>query len=36
MLAFNKALIERAMGGQMNMHLGYPLPPGPAQALWPD
>jgi putative transposase len=24
MLAFNKALIERAMGAEMNMHLGYP------------
>ena len=23
MLAFNKALIERAMGAEMNMHLGY-------------
>jgi transposase-like protein len=32
MLAFNKALIERAMGAEMNMHLGYqpgqPKPPG--------
>ncbi len=24
MLAFNKAVIERAMGAEMNMHLGYP------------
>jgi putative transposase len=24
MLAFNKAIIERAMGAEMNMHLGYP------------
>jgi putative transposase len=24
MLAFNKALIERAMGAEMNLHLGYP------------
>ena len=24
MLAFNKALIERAMGAEMNIHLGYP------------
>src|SRR5690606_37404631 len=23
MLAFNKAIIERAMGAEMNMHLGY-------------
>src|ERR1700749_468260 len=23
MLAFNKALIERALGAEMNMHLGY-------------
>jgi len=23
MLAFNKALVERAMGAEMNMHLGY-------------
>ena len=28
MLAFNKAVIERAMGAEMNLHLGYP--PGPA------
>ncbi|WP_414706764.1 IS256 family transposase [Ralstonia sp. UBA689] len=32
MLAFNKALIERAMGAEMNLHLGYqpgqPKPPG--------
>ncbi len=25
MLAFNKAIIERAMGAEMNMHLGYPM-----------
>ncbi|MGF6657459.1 transposase-like protein [Paraburkholderia youngii] len=25
MLAFNKAVIERAMGAEMNMHLGYRL-----------
>ena len=24
MLAFNKAIIERAMGAEMNLHLGYP------------
>jgi transposase-like protein len=34
MLAFNKALIERAMGAEMNMHLGYragqPKPVGQA------
>jgi len=24
MLAFNKAVIERAMGAEMNLHLGYP------------
>ncbi len=24
MLAFNKAIIERAMSAEMNMHLGYP------------
>ncbi|WP_408732968.1 IS256 family transposase [Burkholderia cepacia] len=34
MLAFNKAVIERAMGAKMNLHLGYPLgqpkPPGQA------
>ncbi|WP_370540047.1 IS256 family transposase [Burkholderia cenocepacia] len=34
MLAFNKAVIERAMGAEMNLHLGYPLgqpkPPGQA------
>jgi len=24
MLAFNKALIERAVGAEMNLHLGYP------------
>ncbi len=29
MLAFNKALIERAMGAEMNHHLGYP--PGAAK-----
>ncbi|CAJ0879683.1 IS256 family transposase ISBcen18 [Ralstonia sp. LMG 32965] len=32
MLAFNKALIERAIGAEMNLHLGYqqgqPKPPG--------
>jgi len=32
MLAFNKAVIERAMGAEMNLHLGYPpgrpKPPG--------
>lgn len=32
MLAFNKATIERAMGAEMNRHLGYqpgqPKPPG--------
>jgi hypothetical protein len=28
MLAFNKAIIERAMGAEMNMHLGYQ--PGPS------
>lgn len=32
MLAFNKATIERAMGAEMNLHLGYqpgqPKPPG--------
>ncbi|HIE4199026.1 TPA: IS256 family transposase, partial [Burkholderia cenocepacia] len=31
MLAFNKAVIERAMGAEMNMHLGYP--PGQAKPL---
>ncbi|TDY26116.1 transposase-like protein [Paraburkholderia sp. BL6665CI2N2] len=32
MLAFNKALIERAMGAEMNMHLGYrPGQPKPAE-----
>ncbi len=34
MLAFNKAVIERAMGAEMNLHLGYPpgqpKPPGQA------
>ena len=25
MLAFNKAVIERAMGAEMNLHLGYPV-----------
>ncbi|RQV60082.1 IS256 family transposase [Burkholderia cenocepacia] len=34
MLAFNKAVIERAMGAEMNLHLGYPSgqpkPPGQA------
>jgi putative transposase len=31
MLAFNKAIIERAMGAEMNMHLGYqPGQPKPA------
>ncbi|WP_415913767.1 IS256 family transposase, partial [Paraburkholderia sp. J63] len=34
MLAFNKAVIERAMGAEMNLHLGYPQgqpkPPGQA------
>ncbi len=34
MLAFNKAVVERAMGAEMNLHLGYPLgqpkPPGQA------
>ena len=33
MLAFNKAVIERAMGAEMNLHLGYPPgqpPPGQA------
>jgi putative transposase len=34
MLAFNKAIIERAMGAEMNMHLGYqpgqPKPSGQA------
>ncbi len=34
MLAFNKALIERAMGAEMSMHLGYQ--PGPAQTVGPD
>lgn len=30
MLAFNKAVIERAMGAEMNMHLGYrPRQPKP-------
>jgi putative transposase len=33
-LAFNKAIIERAMGAEMNMHLGYqpdqPKPDGQA------
>jgi transposase-like protein len=32
MLAFNKALIERAMGAEMNMHLGYrPGQPKPSE-----
>ena len=32
MLAFNKAVIERAMGAEMNMHLGYrPGQPKPAE-----
>jgi transposase-like protein len=32
MLAFNKALIERAMGAEMNLHLGYrPGQPKPAE-----
>jgi putative transposase len=32
MLAFNKALIERAMGAEMNMHLGYrPGHPKPSE-----
>ncbi len=26
MLAFNKAIIERAMGAEMNLHLGYRHP----------
>ncbi len=34
MLAFNKAVLERAMGAEMNLHLGYPpgqsKPPGQA------
>ncbi|MCO2636641.1 IS256 family transposase [Pseudomonas aeruginosa] len=34
MLAFNKAVIERTMGAEMDLHLGYPLgqpkPPGQA------
>lgn len=34
MLAFNKVVIERAMGAEMNLHLGYPpgrpKPPGQA------
>src|SRR3546814_19768546 len=32
MLAFNKAIIERAMGAEMNMHLGY----RPGQAKPPE
>ncbi|WWT57707.1 IS256 family transposase [Burkholderia pyrrocinia] len=34
MLAFNKAVIERAMGAEMNLHLGYPpgQPKQPGQA----
>ncbi|WP_175972096.1 IS256 family transposase [Burkholderia sp. BCC0322] len=31
MLAFNKAVIERAMGAEMNLHLGYP--PGQPKPL---
>ncbi len=32
MLAFNKALIERAMGAEMSMHLGYrPGQPRPSE-----
>ncbi len=31
MLAFNKAVIERAMGAEMNLHLGYP--PGQAKPV---
>ncbi len=34
MLAFNKAIIERAMGAEMNMHLGYrPGQPKPPEQL---
>lgn len=34
MLAFNKALIERAMGAEMNLHLGYsPGQPKPVEQL---
>ncbi|KWH17507.1 hypothetical protein WL98_26370 [Burkholderia multivorans] len=32
MLTFNKAVIERAMGAEMNLHLGYP----PGQPKPPD
>ncbi|CAG9220164.1 hypothetical protein BVI2075_750008 [Burkholderia vietnamiensis] len=32
MLAFNKAVIERAMGAEMNLHLGY----RPGQSKPPD
>src|SRR3546814_20314798 len=32
LLAFNKAIIERAMGAEMNMHLGY----RPGQAKTPE
>ena len=34
MLAFNKAVIERAMGAEMNLHLGYP-PGQPSRSVRP-
>lgn len=34
MLAFNKAVIERAMGAEMNLHPGYP--PGRSESVSPD
>ena len=34
MLAFNKAVIERAMGAEMNLHLGYP-PGQPSRPVRP-
>ncbi|VWC37763.1 transposase, mutator family [Burkholderia lata] len=38
MLAFNKALIERAIGAEMNLHLGYPSgqPKRPGQINEPN
>ncbi|ABN86006.1 ISPsy18, transposase [Burkholderia pseudomallei 668] len=33
-LVFRKALIERALGGEMSHHLGYPLTL-PSRTPWP-